>query len=151
MRLLKFRPPAAAGHVGDRPRPALGRDNAYFWEGVELGELRLQRCGGCATVRHPPQPVCDLCGSADQGFLVAAGQGRIYSHVTHHYPPLPGVERPHTVLLVELEEGVRLVSELAAGVDPSVVRIGLPVELTFQAAPGGQRLPVFRPAGTVAA
>ncbi|MDP9101387.1 MAG: OB-fold domain-containing protein [Actinomycetota bacterium] len=149
MRLLKFRPPAAKAaepDVGARPKPAVGRDNAYFWEGVDLGELRLQKCGGCGVVRHPPMPLCAECGSTDQGYVTSSGRGRVYSHVTHHYPPLPGVERPHTVLLVELDEGVRMVSELAAGADPGMVRIGLPVELAFQEAPGGQRLPVFRPA-----
>jgi uncharacterized OB-fold protein len=90
--------------------------------------------------------MCARCGSTDQGYVVASGRGVVYSHVEHHYPPLPGVELPHTVLLVELEEGVRLISELAAGVDPAVVRIGLPVQVSFQQVPGGQLLPVFGPA-----
>jgi uncharacterized OB-fold protein len=77
---------------------------------------------------------------------VASGRGAVYSHVTHHYPPLPGVVLPHTVLLVELEEGVRLISELAADADPAAVRIGLPVQVAFQQVPGGQLLPVFEPA-----
>ena len=149
MRLLKFRPPAAAP-AGERPKPAVGRDNAFFWDGVAERELRIQRCAGCGVLRHPPAPLCDRCGSADQGYVVAAGRGHVYSHVTHHYPPLPGVVLPHTVLLVELEEGVRIVSELAQGADPAAVGIGTPVELAFQAAPGGQLLPVFRPAGAAA-
>ncbi|MEY2503279.1 MAG: 3-oxo-4,17-pregnadiene-20-carboxyl-CoA hydratase alpha subunit, partial [Verrucomicrobiota bacterium] len=91
-------------------------------------------------------PVCARCGSTDQGYVVASGRGVVYSHVTHHYPPLPGVQMPHVALLVELEEGVRLVSELAAGVEADDVRIGLPVELVFQAVPGGRLLPAFRPA-----
>lgn len=145
MRLLKFKPPAASPAVGERVRPAIGRDNAFFWEGVEAGELRIQQCGGCGVLRHPPAPLCAGCDSADQGYVVASGSGVVYSHVTHHYPPLPGVELPHTVLLVELEEGVRIVSELGAGADASVVRIGLPVQVVFQQVPGGQRLPVFAP------
>jgi uncharacterized OB-fold protein len=96
-------------------------------------------------LRHPPAPLCARCGIADQGYVVASGRGVVYSHVTHHYPPLPGVELPHVALLVELEEGVRLVSELAAGVDPETVRIGLPVQVAFETVPGGQLLPVFRP------
>ncbi|HEX6444872.1 MAG TPA: OB-fold domain-containing protein [Streptosporangiales bacterium] len=146
MRMLKFRPPPPKPSVGERVRPAVNRDNAYFWEGVAARELRIQRCGGCGVLRHPPAPVCAGCGSTDQGYVVAAGTGRVYSHVTHHHPPLPGVVLPHTVLLVELDEGVRLVSELAAGEDHGRVRIGLPVRLDFQEVPGGQLLPVFRPA-----
>jgi uncharacterized OB-fold protein len=147
MRLLKFKPPAATADLGERPQPAIGRDNAFFWEGIEAGELRLQKCNACGLVAHPPQPLCGSCGSSDQGYVVSTGRGVVYSHVTHHYPPLPGVERPHTVLLVELEEGVRLVSEWAAGVEVESVRIGQPVQVAFTKVPGGALRPTFRPTG----
>jgi uncharacterized OB-fold protein len=142
MRLLKFKPPAK-GDVGVRPAPPVGRDNAFFWDGIEAGELRIQQCNACGVLRHPPAPLCDRCGSDDQGYLVASGRGVVYSHVTHHYPPIPGVERPHVVLLVELEEGVRLVSELA---ERAEVHIGMPVQVAFTKVPGGALRPTFRPA-----
>lgn len=145
MRLLKFKPPAKEASIGTRAAVAIGRDNAYFWAGVDAGELRIQRCNGCGVLRHPPQPMCDGCGSTDQGHVVAAGTGTVYSHVTHHYPPLPGVQLPHTVLLVELAEGVRLVSELAPGQDADKVEIGVAVQVAFEQVPGANRvLPVFR-------
>ena len=157
MRLLKFKPPAApsttdpsAPDLGSRPAPPIGRDNAFFWDGVQAGELRLQTCNGCGVLRHPPQPLCDSCGSTSQGWVVSTGRGVVFSHVTHHYPPLPGVELPHTVLLVELEEGVRLVSEFATGVDASVVRVGLRVQIAFTPVPGGDLRPTFRPSGEAA-
>ncbi|HUR15144.1 MAG TPA: OB-fold domain-containing protein [Mycobacteriales bacterium] len=141
MRLLKFRPPNKQHDVGVRPKPPVGRDNAFFWEGVSDFELRIQECNGCGMLRHPPAPLCDRCGSSDQGYVVSSGRGVVYSHVTHHYPPLPGVERPHVVLLVELDEGVRIVSELA---EPAEVRIGMPVEVAFTKVPGGDYRPTFR-------
>jgi uncharacterized OB-fold protein/acyl dehydratase len=145
MRLLKFKPPPKAPSIGTRAAIAIGRDNAYFWDGVEAGELRIQRCEGCGVLRHPPMPMCDRCGSTDQGFVVASGRGTVYSHVTHHYPPLPGVQLPHTVLLVELEEGVRLISELAPGQDGEPVAVGAAVRVAFEQPPGATRtLPVFR-------
>ena len=145
MRILKFRPKTGSD-VGERVAPAVGRDNAFFWEGVQQRELRIQKCGGCGVLRHPPAPLCARCGSTEQGYVVASGRGIVYSHVTHHYPPLPGVQLPHTVLLVELEEGVRVISELAAGADPGLVRIGLPVQVSFDEVAGGHVLPVFGPA-----
>lgn len=147
MRLLKFKPPAArsAPPLGTRAAIAIGRDNAWFWEGVDAGELRVQQCGGCGVLRHPPQPLCDRCGSTDQGFVVSSGLGTVFSHVTHHYPPLPGVQLPHTVLLVELEEGVRVVSELAPGEDAAAVAVGTSVRVAFEQVPGaGRVLPAFR-------
>ena len=165
MRMLKFRPPAAAptttgkdaaeaaataGEDGSsppepRPAPAVGLDNRFFWDGVAAGELRIQRCNGCGVLRHPPQPLCDRCGSTDQGYVPASGRGTVYSFVVHHGPPLAGVSTPHTALLVDLEEGVRIVSELAEGVDRSRVRIGLPVRFELKQLPGGQVRPAFRP------
>jgi uncharacterized OB-fold protein len=147
MRLLKFKPPSKDPQLdlGTRAAIAIGRDNAWFWEGVDAGELRIQTCGGCGVLRHPPQPMCDRCGSTDQRFVVSSGRGSVFSHVTHHYPPLPGVQLPHTVLLVELEEGVRVVSELAPGEDAGGVEIGAPVRVCFEQPPGATRtLPTFR-------
>lgn len=146
MRMLKFKPPAAVPDLGVRPQPAIGRDNAFFWEGVEAGELRIQKCNACGALRHPPQPLCAVCRSSNQGYVVSTGRGVVYSHVTHHYPPLPGVERPHTVLLVELEEGMRIVSEWASDVSVENVRIGQPVQVAFTTVPGGALRPTFRPA-----
>ncbi len=147
MRLLKFKPPVRS-EIGVRSAPAIGRDNAFFWEGVQAGELRLQQCNDCRVLHHPPAPLCDRCGSSNQGYVVSSGRGVVYSHVTHHYPKLPGVELPHVVLLVELEEGVRLVSELSgSGTAPGEVHIGMPVEVAFTAVPGGELRPTFRPVG----
>lgn len=145
MRLLKFKPPAPKPATGDRPTPAIGRDNAFFWEGVEAGELRIQKCNACGFVNHPPQPLCAGCGSSDVGYVVASGEGVVYSHVTHHYPKLPGVDLPHTILLVELAEGVRLISEYAADVEDKTPVIGQRVQAAFTKVPGGALRPTFRP------
>jgi uncharacterized OB-fold protein len=151
MRLLKFKPPAPKPAVGERPNAAVGRDNAFFWEGVEAGELRLQKCNACAFVNHPPQPLCASCGSSDVGHVLSSGEGVVYSHVTHHYPKLPGVELPHTILLVELEEGVRLVSEYAADVPDKTPSVGQRVQVAFTPVPGGSLRPTFRPKAEVGA
>ncbi len=147
MRLLKFKPPAKAPDVGVRAEPAIGRDNAFFWEGVAIGELRIQSCRACSELHHPPQPLCRSCGGSDLTYVVSSGSGVVYSHVTHHYPPLPGVERPHTVLLVELEEGVRLVSEWASSDAATTAYVGQRVRVAFTEVPGGAVRPTFRPVG----
>ena len=162
MRLLKFRPPSPNGSSSSeetadrdgattededapkRARPAITRDNAFFWEGVDEGELRIQQCGGCGTLRHPPRPMCDQCQSTDWTWVVSSGRGRIHSHVVHHHPPLPGVETPHAVVLVDLEEGTRMVSHMVQGTDPSRLAIGRPVELEFEAVDEELVLPLFR-------
>lgn len=159
MRLLKFRPPdrpapeaePAGPATRSRPRPVINRDTRFFWDGVDARELRIQRCGSCHQLRHPPGPMCPYCRSTDMDWVVASGRGIVYSHAVHHHPPLPGVELPHTVVLVELEEGVRLLSEVA-GMSHRDVQVGMPVELVWKAVdgpdagPDGLVVPAFAPA-----
>jgi hypothetical protein len=142
-RILKFRPPQSTPpspastisttsteeHSGPM-RPLVTPDTAFFWEGTAAGELRIQRCESCGTLRHPPGPCCPACGAMNQGYVVAAGTGEVYSYVVHHHPPVPGKRLPMVVALVQLPEGVRMVGEMP-GVRPDQVRIGLPVRATF--------------------
>lgn len=114
-----------------RPRPVVNRDNAGFWEGVERHQLLIQRCTDCGTLRHPWLPGCNACGGLDWDTVEASGEGTVYSYVVMHHPPFPAFAPPYAVGLIELAEGVRLVSNVV-GVPFDKVRIGLPVRLEFQ-------------------
>jgi uncharacterized OB-fold protein/acyl dehydratase len=164
-RILKFRPAAQSGPppetleprepagsvlrlvrpepAADVLRPVISPDTAFFWEGTARHELRIQRCGGCGTLRHPPGPMCPVCGFARPEYDVAAGTGEIYSYVVHHHPPVPGRRLPIVIVLVQLTEGVRMVGELL-GTDPERVRIGLPVRVTFVEVDGELTLPAWQ-------
>lgn len=141
-RVLKFRPPAAEEPVGDVLRPVVSLDTAFFWAGLREGELRIQRCA-CGLSRHPPGPMCPDCGAAELGYVVASGEGEVYSYVVHHHPPMPGKRLPFVVALVELAEGVRVLAELV-DVDAADVRVGLPVRVDFQRIDDDLTLPVWR-------
>ena len=160
-RILKFKPPAARDaatpdaravvastgapeRAPRRPRPAQSRDNAFFWEGVAAGELRIQRCTACRTLRHPPGPMCPHCQSLDWDTVTACGRGRIYSFVVAHHPPIPPFAYPNAIALIELEEGTRIVSNVI-GIDPAGLEIGLPVEVAFSRVDEELVLPLFRP------
>jgi len=143
-RILKFRPPAATAFpAGEVLRPAVSPDTAFFWDGTAAGELRIQRCGGCGALRHPPGPMCPACGAARPGYVVAAGTGEVYSYVVQHHPPVPGKQMPLVVALVALPEGVRMVGELL-GVSPDRARIGLPVRVEFVRIDDALTLPAWR-------
>ena len=122
--------------------PVTDDDNRFFWEGVEEGRLLLQRCSGCGELRHPPGPMCPSCLSLEWQAEEASGRGTIYSWVLSHHPTEPDAE-PRVVVLVDLEEGVRLVANLQ-GVPATEVATGLAVEAFF-AEVGGVLLPQFRP------
>ena len=93
-------------------RPMINRDSAYFWEGTQKQELRIQSCNACGTLRHPPGPACPTCGAVDRGYVVASGDGTVFSYVIHRHPPVPGKERPLVIALIDLAEGVRMVGEV---------------------------------------
>ena len=126
------------------PLPYPGPDDHAFWEGCKAHELRIQRCGGCKALRHPPGPACPACGELEPEYVVASGLGDVYSYVVHHHPPVPGKELPFVIALVELEEGVRMVAELV-DTPPEEVRIGLPVRAGFVRVDEKLTLPVWRP------
>ncbi len=143
-RILRFRPAAAS--AAPVMRPLVSPDTEFFWSGTAAGELRIQRCEDCATLRHPPGPMCPQCGSASPGYITAAGIGEVFSYVVHHYPPVPGKQLPMVVALVQLPEGVRMTGELL-GVSPDRVRIGLPVEVDYVRIDDQLTLPAWREFG----
>ncbi|MFE2611170.1 bifunctional MaoC family dehydratase N-terminal/OB-fold nucleic acid binding domain-containing protein [Streptomyces mirabilis] len=141
-RILKYAP-ARTRSKAARPRPVVNRDNAGFWEGVGRHQLLIQRCGGCGTLRFPWLPGCGACGSPEWDTVEASGEGTVYSYVVMHHPPFPAFDPPYAVGLIELAEGVRIVSNVI-GVPYDKVRIGMPVRLRFERYDEELVLPVFR-------
>jgi len=155
-RVLKFKPaqqpqqaaPADGGAAPTKPRrlrPLLGHDNKWWWDAVQEGKLLLQKCSSCGTLHHPPRPMCGNCGSTEWSGVEACGKGTLYSYVVMHYPKFPGYEYPLICALVELEEGLRLVTNLV-GCEPEDVKIGMPVALSIENVDEEMKLPMFRPA-----
>ncbi|MFF9726130.1 bifunctional MaoC family dehydratase N-terminal/OB-fold nucleic acid binding domain-containing protein [Streptomyces gardneri] len=140
------RPPEAAAAAPRRPRPVVNRDNAGFWEGVAAHRLLIQRCGDCASLRLPWLPGCAECGSPEWDTVEASGAGTVYSYVVMHHPPFPAFDPPYAVGLIELAEGVRMISNVV-GVPYDKVRIGMPVRLEFLRVDEELELPVFRAGG----
>lgn len=128
-------------------RPMVNRDSAYFWEGTARRELRIQSCNACGALRHPPGPACPDCGALDRGHVVASGLGHVFSYVVHRHPPVPGKELPIVIALIDLDEGVRMIGEVAC--EPEEIGIGERLQVDFeQLAPadgqGELTLPIWR-------
>ncbi len=147
-RILKYRPspvgtsatavPAKPAH----PRPSITPDSAFFWEGLNQRRLLIRQCAQCRHLHHPPGPMCPLCHSQEWSALQACGRGTIHSFVIVHQPQLPGFTYPLPVALIDLEEGVRVVSNLS-GIGAEQVRIGMPVEIEFNELEPGYVLYAF--------
>ncbi|MCF2532110.1 OB-fold domain-containing protein [Yinghuangia soli] len=127
-----------------RPRRVVNRDSAPFWDGIDEEKLLIQRCTECQTLRLPFGPGCNNCASLEWDTIEAAGGGTIYSHVTMHYPKFPAFDMPYAVALIELDEGVRTLSNIV-GIPHDEVRIGMRVAMEFVQHDADLKLPVFRP------
>lgn len=127
-----------------RPRPGISADTQFFWDGVKQHRLLIQRCADCGELRHPPGPACPACHSLRWDTLESSGRGVVYSFVVMHYPEVPPFEYPLPIVLVELEEGTRLVAGLR-GVAAGDVCIDMPVRVDFEQVDEELVLPIFRP------
>lgn len=126
-----------------RIKPPMGHDNAWWWEMASEGKLGIQRCADCQTLRHPPRPMCGECHSMQWDAIESSGKGTISSYTVLRHPQFPGYEYPLVIVLVELEEGTRFISQLVA-CEPQDVDFALPVEMLIHEDPDGFKLPVFK-------
>lgn len=118
----------------------------FFWDGVQQHRLLVQRCTSCGGLRLPPVPMCGTCHGLEWDAIEASGRGSIYSWVLSHHPSEPDAQ-PRIVVLVQLEEGPRVVSNLV-GTEVGSVRNELPVSLVFREV-DGVMLPLFELAEAV--
>ncbi|GLV55683.1 hypothetical protein KDH_25270 [Dictyobacter sp. S3.2.2.5] len=118
-------------------------DSRPYWEGLAQGELRIQRCTGCSQAVFYPRSLCPHCHATTLEWIVASGRGHIYSYtVVHQAYGAFAASTPFVVALIELEEGVRMMSRL---VDPpgQHIQIGAAVQIVFQNVGDDLTLPYF--------
>jgi hypothetical protein len=131
----------------DRILPQPTPETQHFWDGCKAGELRLQRCADCSKTYFPPRPFCPACGCREVAVFKASGRGRLYSYVINHRPRPDMGKDPHSIAVVELEEGPRMMTNIVGCPQtPEALVLDMPVEVTFQSF-GEIALPLFAPTG----
>lgn len=126
-------------------RPYIDPDNQGFWEGVKQHRLVFQKCKDCGLFVNRPRPMCPRCLSTEKEWVPSEGKGKVYAAVTFVYAnaAYPGIKVPYAVVVVELMEGVRMISNMY-DVAPEDVQIGMPVEVVFDDLADDLTLPKFR-------
>lgn len=127
-----------------RPDPIQRIDTAFFWDACERGEFVAQKCEPCNKLWHPPRPMCPDCHSLEKSTQKLSGKAKVLSWVRQVRPGSFGFQESPFVILVELEEGLRMVSNLDEVEAPM---IGMDVEVAFAKTSGGKSVPVFKKAG----
>jgi hypothetical protein len=151
-RVLKFRPGTGKKNEQSetkppRPKPASNSSTDWFWDACNIEELRIQSCNECTNLQHPPAVRCLSCGSVLLDSVIATGKGTLHSWAIAHYPQVPAFDYPLIVGLVELDEGVRLVSNIT-NVEPEELEIGMPLEVHWLNVDNEFTLHQFKPAHT---
>ena len=133
--------------MSEQPWLPLPNDNTKpFFEGAMNGKLRLQVCVQCGTWGYPPTTSCQNCGSDEIEWRDASGEGIVYAHarLAREYHPRHKHRLPIVLAQVDLPEGLRLMTNLV-DVEPTTVKVGDAVVVTFETFPDGAVVPVFRP------
>ena len=129
-----------------KPLPTPDADSQAYWDGLKDERLLLQHCRACGHKQVYQQAICRRCGAEELVHEQASGRGTVHSFSVVHRAPGPAFKQdtPYAVLLVELDEGPRMISSLTQA-DPMSVDFGNPVELVCERLEDGTVLPRFRP------
>jgi uncharacterized OB-fold protein len=128
------------------PRPVPTWDHFEFWAACKRHEFRLQRCSDCGAYRHQPRAYCPDCRSRSFDWPLVSGHGSVYSYTISYPPVLPAFEAkaPFNAIVVELDEGPFMVSNLVDWPVDVEIPIGLPVEIVFTDIDEELTIPQFR-------
>jgi uncharacterized protein len=130
-----------------RFEPPVTEEAEAFWDATRRGELVLPWCTACKEPFWYPRPVCPRCLSPELEWRPASGRGEVHAVSVMHRPgnPMMAERVPYAVALVDLDEGVRMLSNVV-GVDATEVRVGMEVAVAWEPMSDGRQLPVFEPA-----
>lgn len=129
-----------------KPIPEIDEESRPFWEACRRHELYVQKCGDCGALRYYPRALCGNCLSSNTRWVKCSGRGEVYTYTVTYQNRGAGFrdELPYVLAYIELEEGVRMLSNVI-GCDPGSVRIGMPVEVVFEDINEEIALPKFKP------
>jgi len=130
----------------DKPLPYVHEETKPFWDGIKRHELWLQRCQDCGKFRFYPRSICPYCFSYNTEWTKVSGRAKLYSFTVSHRPASPAFQQdvPYNVVIVELEEGVRMMTNIVECRNEDL-RIDMPVEVAFDDVTPEITLPKFRP------
>ena len=126
--------------------PPASEEAAPFWEASRVGELVLPWCRECERPFWYPRATCPRCLSDAIEWRAATGNGVVYAVSVQHLPG-PGRDAsdgPYVVVLVDLDEGVRVTANVLECA-PDAVHVGMPVRATWEPLSDGRQLLQFAP------
>lgn len=113
-----------------------------FWEATKEKKLLMQWCTTVNKPVHYPRQLSPFTLEDTLEWRESPGRGEVYAITVVYKPSMPMAKVPYAVALVDLEEGARMMTEIV-NCDPTEVKVGDKVQLTWDELPGGRHMPVF--------
>jgi uncharacterized OB-fold protein len=131
----------------EKPLPIPTPTTAPFWEGLNAGIVRIQRCTSCNAWVFYPRHRCPHCLSDALSWQDVSGRGTLYTFTIARQPTSPHFagEVPQLLAVVELDEGVRLTTTLV-DIAPEAIEVGMKVKPYFDRVADDVTLLRYRPA-----
>jgi uncharacterized OB-fold protein len=128
-----------------KPLPRPTATSRPFWDAAKRHQLQLQRCGGCSSFIYYPRDRCPNCLSERLEWTPVSGRGKLYSYtVVRRASTRSFSDKPYVLAIVELDEGVRMTTNIEA--PPESVKVGMPVTVYFDDVTPEKTLVKFKPA-----
>ena len=129
-----------------KPLPKPTQWSQPFWDAAREHRLVLRRCNACGAYQHPPYPSCEVCYEEDFSWVDAAGRATVFAYTVNRsavpYPFLDDL--PYVTAIVELAEGVRMISNIVE-CDQDSLRNGMELEVVFNDVSDQFTLPKWKP------
>jgi uncharacterized OB-fold protein len=116
-----------------KPLPLIDERSKPFWEAAKNQSIQLPQCKTCKHIRAQFEDFCPKCGSELFAWKTLSGNGTIWSHCVFHQKYFPEFEEdlPYGVIMVELDEGPRLISNIV-NQGQTQLKVGLRVKAYFE-------------------
>ena len=130
-----------------KPLPTPTPETQPYWDSCKSHAMKLPRCKSCSQFHFYPRALCPHCWSMDLEWGTASGKGKIFSYVISHRPA-PGFQDdvPYIIGVVELDEGVRLMTNIVGVIpEPKNIWVGMDVSVEYEDVSETITLPSYKP------
>ena len=125
--------------------PLITSADKAFWEAAKRHELLAYRCLNCGAY-YSVVIDCVKCSAPRMEWVKVSGKGKIYTYTVYYqiYNPAWKEDIPYNAAWVQLDEGPLILTNIV-GVKNEDLRVGLPVEVTYDDVTEEVTLPKFKP------
>ena len=101
-----------------------------FWNELRSEKFTTNQCKNCGKIMFPPRMICTSCWSEQLRWVDLKGDGQLYAFTRMWVVPKPFVKDvPYVVGLVDLVEGIRLLSRIRGRYED--LDIGMKVRIVY--------------------